>query len=274
LAHTLGNPFNLEAVTEIARQHNLWLIEDNCDALGATYRGKYTGTFGDLASLSFYPAQHITTGEGGAVVTSNPLLKRIIVSLRDWGRDCWCPPGSDDTCARRFQWQLGTLPFGYDHKYTYSHLGYNLKLTDLQAAIGVAQLPRLPEFIANRRYNFSLLSTGLQRHTDKFILPQATVGAVPSWFGFWLTLRPEAPFARQQLIDYLEAHRIRTRLLFAGNITRQPAFQDIEHRMAGKLENTDAIMHRTLWVGLYPGLGDQQMQYIIDTIDGFIELHK
>jgi CDP-6-deoxy-D-xylo-4-hexulose-3-dehydrase len=242
--------------------------------LGATYRGRNTATFGDLATLSFYPAHHITTGEGGAVVTSNALLKRIVISLRDWGRDCWCPPGCDDTCCKRFQWQLGTLPFGYDHKYTYSHLGYNLKLTDMQAAIGVAQLARLPEFIAARRRNFRLLSAGLQKHADKFILPQATEQAEPSWFGFWLTLRPDAPFTRQQLIDYLEEHRIRTRLLFAGNITRQPAFKDIEHRVVGELKNTDAIMHRTLWFGLYPGLGNKEMQYIIDTIDGFIEMHN
>jgi CDP-6-deoxy-D-xylo-4-hexulose-3-dehydrase len=271
LAHTLGNPFNLDAVTEIARKYNLWLIEDNCDALGSKYRGKYTGTFGDLATVSFYPAHHITTGEGGAVITSDPLLKRIVESLRDWGRDCWCPPGHDNTCKRRFQQQLGDLPRGYDHKYTYSHLGYNLKLTDLQAAVGLAQLAKLPGFIQARGRNFQLLSEGLQKHSDRFILPRATKHADPSWFGFLLTLRPGAPFTRQQLINYLEERRIRTRLLFAGNMTRQPAFRGVEHRVAGDLKNTDIIMNNAFWIGLYPGLGEREIEYILDTLDNFIK---
>lgn len=270
LAHTMGNPFNLDAVTEITRKHNLWLIEDNCDALGSTYRERYTGTFGDLATLSFYPAHHITMGEGGAVLTNNPLLKRIVESLRDWGRDCWCPPGHDNTCRRRFQWQLGTLPHGYDHKYTYSHLGYNLKGTDMQAAVGVAQLAKLPAFIKARERNFKLLYKGLERYKDMFILPQVTEHARPSWFGFLITLRPGAPFSRQQLVDYLEERRIRTRLLFAGNITRQPAFQKIEYRVAGELKNTDVIMNQTFWIGLYPGLGEREIRYILNTFDDFI----
>lgn len=271
LAHTLGNPFNLDAVMEIARKHNLWLIEDNCDALGSTYRGRYTGTFGDLATTSFYPAHHITMGEGGAVLTSDPLLKRVVESLRDWGRDCWCPPGHDNTCKRRFQWQLGTLPYGYDHKYTYSHLGYNLKLTDLQAAVGVAQLAKLSEFIRVRERNFRLLYEGLQQYEDIFILPQATEHACPSWFGFLITLRSGAPFSRQQLINYLEEHCIRTRLLFAGNITRQPAFQGIKYRAVGELKNTDTIMNQTFWIGLYPGLGEREIRYILDTFDDYFQ---
>ncbi|MTI85033.1 MAG: lipopolysaccharide biosynthesis protein RfbH [Firmicutes bacterium] len=270
LAHTLGNPFNLDAVTKIARKYNLWLIEDNCDALGSTYKAKYTGTFGDLATLSFYPAHHITTGEGGAVITGDPLLKNIVESFRDWGRDCWCPPGHDNTCKRRFQRQLGSLPFGYDHKYTYSHLGYNLKLTDMQAAIGVAQMEKLPEFILSRKRNFQLLYEGLREYRDLFILPRATEHADPSWFGFLLTQRPEAPFTRQQLINHLEKHRIRTRLLFAGNITRQPAFQGVEYKVAGELKNTNIIMNKTFWIGLYPGLGKDEIRYILDTFNDFI----
>ncbi len=271
LAHTLGNPFNLDAVTEIVRKHNLWLIEDNCDALGSTYRGRYTGTFGDLATLSFYPAHHITTGEGGAVLTGDPLLKRIVESFRDWGRDCWCPPGRDDTCGRRFQRQLGALPFGYDHKYTYSHLGYNLKLTEMQAAVGLAQLAKLPGFITARQRNFRLLYEGLQAHGDMFILPRATEHAEPSWFGFFLTLRPGVHFSRRQLINYLEKRHVRTRLLFAGNITRQPAFRGVEHRVAGELKNTDVIMNHTFWIGLYPGLGEKEIHYILNTINDFIK---
>ncbi|AGL02779.1 lipopolysaccharide biosynthesis protein RfbH [Desulfoscipio gibsoniae] len=271
LPHTLGNPFNVDAVTELARKHNLWLVEDNCDALGAAYRDRYTGTFGDLATLSFYPAHHITMGEGGAVVTSDPLLKRIVESFRDWGRDCWCPPGRDDTCKKRFQWQLGTLPYGYDHKYTYSHLGYNLKLTDMQAAVGLAQLTKLPGFIEARERNFGLLYQGIKKYEEMFMLPEATKHARPSWFGFLITLRHGIPFNRQRLIEYLEAQRIRTRLLFAGNMTRQPAFQGVKHRVVGELKNTDIIMNQTLWVGLYPGLGERQIEHIINVIDEFIK---
>lgn len=271
LAHTLGNPYNLDAVTELAGRNNLWLVEDNCDALGSTYKGRFTGTFGDLATLSFYPAHHITMGEGGAVLTSDSLLKRIVESLRDWGRDCWCPPGKENCCRRRFAWQLGELPAGYDHKYTYSHLGYNLKLTDMQAAVGVAQLAKLADFADRRRKNFQQLFTGLARHEDFFVLPRATENSNPSWFGFPLTIRGEASFTRRQLIEYLENHRIGTRLLFAGNILKQPAFKDIRHRVVGKLTNTDRIMESTFWIGVYPGLGSKEIKYILDTFDRFME---
>ncbi|WP_243119728.1 lipopolysaccharide biosynthesis protein RfbH [Pelotomaculum propionicicum] len=272
LAHTLGNPFNLDAITKIVKRYGLWLIEDNCDALGSTYRGRYTGTFGDLATLSFYPAHHITMGEGGAVLTSDPLLKRITESFRDWGRDCWCPPGKDNTCRRRFAWRLGELPSGYDHKYTYSHLGYNLKITDMQAAVGVAQLNKLADFACMRRKNFQQLYAGLQKHKDVFILPKSTENADPCWFGFPLTVRDGAPFTRQQLIQHLEDHRIRTRLLFAGNILKQPAFQDVHYRVAGELKNTDLIMERTFWIGLYPGLGQKEIDYVLDAFDWFMRM--
>lgn len=271
LAHTLGNPFNLDAVTEIARRHRLWLIEDNCDALGSTYKGKFTGTFGDLSTLSFYPAHHITMGEGGAVITSDPLLKRIVESFRDWGRDCWCPPGKENNCRRRFSWQLGDLPQGYDHKYTYSHLGYNLKMTDLQAAVGVAQLTKLADFAGRRRKNFQQIYNGLKRHEDLFILPKATEDSDPSWFGFPLTIRDRAPFSRQQLVQYLEDHHIGTRLLFAGNVLKQPAFKDVRYRVAGELKNTDRIMERTFWIGVYPGLGEREISYMLDVFDGFLQ---
>lgn len=271
LAHTLGNPFNLDAVSQIARKHNLWLIEDNCDALGSTYKGRFTGTFGDLATLSFYPAHHITMGEGGAVLTSAPLLKRIVESFRDWGRDCWCPPGRENNCGRRFAWQLGELPCGYDHKYTYSHLGYNLKMTDMQAAAGVAQLTKLVDFAGMRRKNFRQLYTGLMKHEDFFILPKATEGSDPCWFGFPLTIRHGASFSRQQLVQYLEDHRIGTRLLFAGNILKQPAFKDVSYRVAGELKNTDLIMERTFWIGVYPGLGQKEINYVLDIFDRFLQ---
>ncbi|MHB8917445.1 MAG: lipopolysaccharide biosynthesis protein RfbH [Desulfocucumaceae bacterium] len=271
LAHTLGNPYNLDAVKEIARKHNLWLIEDNCDALGSTYKDRFTGTFGDLATLSFYPAHHITMGEGGAVLTSNPLLKRIVESFRDWGRDCWCPPGRENNCGRRFAWQLGELPCGYDHKYTYSHLGYNLKMTDMQAAAGVAQLTKLVDFAGKRRKNFQQLYTGLMKHEDFFILPKATEDSDPCWFGFPLTIRDRAPFTRQQLVQYLEDHHIGTRLLFAGNILKQPAFKDVHYRVAGELRNTDLIMERTFWIGVYPGLGQKEINYVLDTFDRFFQ---
>ena len=269
LAHTLGNPFDLDAVTRIARKNHLWLIEDNCDALGSTYRGRYTGSFGDLASCSFYPAHHITTGEGGAVLTSDRLLKRIVESFRDWGRDCWCPPGKDNTCCRRFSQQLGDLPPGYDHKYTYSHLGYNLKMTDLQAAVGAAQLAKLTDFAGMRRRNFQQLYNGFKKYEHLFILPKATEDAQPCWFGFPLTIRPEAPFGRQRLVEYLENHLIGTRLLFAGNILKQPAFNGVRHRVVGELKNTDQIMKRTFWIGVYPGLGENEINYVLDIFDKF-----
>jgi CDP-6-deoxy-D-xylo-4-hexulose-3-dehydrase len=270
LAHTLGNPFDLDRVLALARRHNLWLIEDNCDALGSTWRGRPTGSFGDLATSSFYPAHHITMGEGGSVLTNSPLLKTIVESFRDWGRDCWCATGCDNTCGKRFEWQLGELPHGYDHKYTYTHAGYNLKLTDMQAAVGVAQLRKLPAFIEARKRNWELLREALAGLEDFLILPRATEHADPSWFGFAMTLRDDAPFTRNELVEFLESRRIATRLLFAGNLARQPVFREVEYRISGDLANTDAIMHRTFWVGVYPGLSEPMISWIADSIRGFI----
>lgn len=272
MAHTLGNPFNLDKVIELAKKYNLWVIEDNCDALGAKYRGKYTGTYGHIATFSFYPAHHITMGEGGAVVTDDPELHKIILSFRDWGRDCWCPPGKDNTCGRRFSQQHGDLPFGYDHKYVYSHLGYNLKVTDMQAAIGLSQLKKLPEFIRKRKENFKILYEGLRDLENYFILPKATENSEPSWFGFPLTIKESSPFNRNELINYLEKNKIGTRLLFAGNILRQPAFtnNDIEYKIIDNLKNTDIIMERTFWIGAWPGIDKKMAQYIIDVIKKFI----
>lgn len=266
LAHTLGNPFDLAAVVNFARQHNLWLIEDCCDAVGATYKGQKVGTFGDLATVSFYPAHHITMGEGGCVLTDQSLLKTLVQSFRDWGRDCWCEPGKDNTCGKRFEWQPGELPYGYDHKYTYSHIGYNLKLTDMQAAVGVAQLKKLPAFIAARRRNFQLLYEGLRNLEEFFILPEATPGAEPSWFGFPLAVRPEAPFTRDQAVQYLEKHKIATRLLFAGNLLRQPAYCDdkVQYRVVGDLKNSDSVMNQVFWIGVYPGLSSTMLEYILE----------
>ncbi len=269
MAHTLGNAFDLDAVLAIARAHNLWLIEDNCDALGTTYRGRMTGTFGDLATLSFYPAHHITTGEGGAVLTGSPRLKVLVESFRDWGRDCWCAPGVSGTCGKRYEWCLGSLPTGYDHKYIYSHLGYNLKATDMQAAVGLAQLPRLSGFVARRRANWQRLHDGLSDLASMFWLPRATSGSEPSWFGFALTVRPDAPFTRTELLQYLDARRIGTRLLFGGNLLRQPAFAEIPHRVVGPLTNTDQITEGTFWLGVYPGLSDVMLDYVIDSIREF-----
>jgi len=269
LAHTLGNPFDLDRVMELAETHDLWLIEDNCDALGSTWRGRRTGSFGHLATASFYPAHHITMGEGGCVLTDTPLFKSIVESFRDWGRDCWCNPGSDNTCGRRFARQMGELPLGYDHKYTYTHAGYNLKLTDMQAAIGVAQMGKLPAFIESRKRNWRRLRDVLTGLDDFLVLPHASAQADPSWFGFAITLRDDAPFDRKELIEYLESRRISTRLLFAGNLTRQPAFRGVNYRIAGELSNTDAIMHRTFWVGVYPGLTEQKIDYVADTICSF-----
>lgn len=274
IAHTLGNPFNLEAVSKVVKQHNLWLIEDNCDALGSTYQGQLTGQFGDLATVSFYPAHHITMGEGGCVLTNTPLLKTLVESFRDWGRDCWCAPGKDNTCGKRFDWQLGELPFGYDHKYTYSHIGYNLKLTDMQAAIGVAQLKKLPEFIEIRKRNWQLLYDGLKPLENFFILPEATPNSDPSWFGFLLTVRPEASFSRNELIGHLDNLKIGTRLLFAGNLIRQPAYQSMPHRVVGKLDNTDLLMNQALWVGVYPGLTETMIAFIVDSIRSFVQSSK
>jgi CDP-6-deoxy-D-xylo-4-hexulose-3-dehydrase len=269
LAHTLGNPFDVDRVLALARQHDLWVIEDNCDALGSSWRGRMTGTFGDLATASFYPAHHITTGEGGCVFTGTPLLKTLVESFRDWGRDCWCEPGTDNTCGKRFACQMGGLPPGYDHKYTYAHAGYNLKLTDMQAAIGVAQLRKLPGFIEARKRNWQRLREALAGLEHFLILPSASEHADPSWFGFAITLGPEAPFERRELIEFLESRRIATRLLFAGNLTRQPAFRGVNYRIAGGLATTDVIMHRTFWVGVYPGLTEPMIDYVADTIRQF-----
>jgi len=270
LAHTLGNPFDLGVVVEVARRRDLWLIEDNCDALGSRYRGQCTGTFGDVATVSFYPAHHITMGEGGAVLTGSPLVKRAVESFRDWGRDCWCAPGKANTCGKRFEWQLGELPSGYDHKYIYSHIGYNLKPTDMQAAVGVAQLRKLPEFIATRKRNWGRLRAGLASLEEFFILPEATPESDPSWFGFLLTVRPEAPFGRPELIRYLEQRKIATRLLFGGNLLRQPAYREVEHRVAGELTNTDAAMNGSFWVGVYPRISPAMVDYVLETFHAFV----
>ena len=266
LAHTLGNPFNLGAIQDFVKKHNLWLVEDSCDALGAEYDGQTVGTFGDLATVSFYPAHHITTGEGGVVMGQLPLLKRIAESFRDWGRDCWCEPGKDNTCGKRFEWQLGQLPCGYDHKYTYSHIGYNLKATDMQAAVGVAQLKKLPGFIERRRANFAYLKAALADVEEFLILPEPTPRSNPSWFGFPLTVRESAPLTRNALIQYLEQRNIKTRLLFGGNMLRQPAYIDIEHRVVGEMRNTDRIMNQTFWVGLYPGLSREMLDHTASTL--------
>ncbi len=273
LAHTMGNPFNLEAVLEVVTRHGLWLIEDNCDALGATYKGRMTGTFGDLATVSFYPAHHITMGEGGCVLTNSPQLKVLVESFRDWGRDCWCDPGNENTCGKRFGWQLGDLPHGYDHKYIYSHIGYNLKLTDMQAAVGVAQLKKLPAFIEARKRNWRLLYEGLKPFREFLILPEPTPGSDPSWFGFLITVRPDAPFNRNDLVRHLESRKIGTRLLFGGNLTRQPAYQHVPHRVVGELKHTDVVMNQTFWVGVYSGLTERMIAYVVETVGEFIREH-
>ena len=269
IAHTLGNPFDLGAVAAFAKKHNLWLVEDCCDAVGATYQGKNVGTFGDLATVSFYPAHHITMGEGGCVLTDRPRLKTLVESFRDWGRDCWCAPGADNTCGKRFDWQLGSLPHGYDHKYIYSHIGYNLKLTDMQAAVGVAQLGKLDAFVAARRANFAGLHEGLSDLQEFFLLPEATPGSDPSWFGFPLIVREGAPFSRAQLVNHLNARKIGTRQVFAGNLLRQPAYSGIEYRQIGDLPNTDVVMNQALWVGVYPGISPAMMDSMVDTFHDF-----
>lgn len=273
-AHTLGNPFDLDAVAAFARKHNLWLIEDCCDALGATYNGRKVGTFGDLATVSFYPAHHITLGEGGAVMTNKPILKKIVESFRDWGRDCWCEPGKDNTCGKRFDWQLGTLPHGYDHKYTYSHIGYNLKLTDMQAAVGIAQLKKLPTFIEARRRNFAHLKRELSAFDEFLELPEATPNSEPSWFGFPITLRDNIPFTRSDLIQHLDNCKIGTRLLFGSNLLRQPAYREIEHRVASPLTQTDRIVDNTFWVGVYPGITPPMVDYIVECFAQWIKMGK
>lgn len=274
MAHTLGNPFNLDAVMKIAKENNLFVVEDTCDAVGATYDGKPVGSFGDLSTASFYPAHHVTMGEGGCVLAKSASMRKIVESLRDWGRDCWCLTGEDNTCGRRFDWQLGGLPYGYDHKYTYSHIGYNLKLTDMQAAIGVAQLKKLPSFIAARRKNFNRLYEGLKKHEEFFVLPATTPKSEPSWFGFLLTVRPGAPFTRYDIVQHLEAHRIGTRQLFGGNLLAQPAYQNIEHRVSGTLKNTEIVSSNSFWIGVFPGLTDGMIDYMILTISSFVAKSK
>lgn len=267
IAHTLGNPFNLDAVTAIAKEHNLWLIEDCCDAVGSTYKGQLAGSFGDISTVSFYPAHHMTMGEGGAVLTSNDELKTLLESFRDWGRDCWCAPGVSDTCGKRFEWQLGDLPCGYDHKYTYGHIGYNLKVTDMQAAVGVSQLEKLPMFIEKRKENFNFLKTCLQDFSDDLILPEPTEHSEPSWFGFPITMKEGSKVTRNEMVQALESRKVHTRLLFAGNLVRQPAYNKMEHRIQGNLENADRIMNSTFWVGIYPALGEKELTYIAKSIE-------
>ncbi|UMR31617.1 lipopolysaccharide biosynthesis protein RfbH [Massilia sp. MB5] len=269
LAHTLGNPYNLDVIVALCKKYNLWLIEDCCDALGSTYHGRMVGTFGDIGTMSFYPAHHITMGEGGAVFTNNHELKQIAESFRDWGRDCYCPPGKDNTCGKRFCWKLGTLPEGYDHKYTYSHLGYNLKITDMQAACGLAQIDRAEGFIQARKDNFAYLKERLQSCAEFLILPEATEHSDPSWFGFPMTLKPEANVARVDLLTYLDQHKIGTRLLFAGNLTRQPYMIGRNYRVSGELTNTDRVMNDTFWVGVYPGLTRDMLDYVVDKLEAF-----
>ena len=270
LAHTLGNPFDLGMVRALCDKYGLWLIEDCCDALGSTYEGRMVGTFGDIGTLSFYPAHHITMGEGGAVFTDSPLLKRIIESFRDWGRDCYCAPGEDNTCSKRFCWQLGDLPQGYDHKYTYSHLGYNLKITDMQAACALAQMDRVDGFVAARKRNFAWLSERLAGCADRLILPQATPGSDPSWFGYPITLRDGAEGRRVELVRYLDVQGVGTRLLFAGNLTRQPYMQGLRYRVAGELAVTDKIMNDTFWIGLWPGLSDDHLEHAASHIEAWL----
>ena len=268
-AHTLGNPFDLAAVTDFVRRHDLWLIEDCCDAVGSTYQGRLAGTFGDLATVSFYPAHHITMGEGGCVLTDRPILKKLVESFRDWGRRCWCDPGKDNTCGKRFDWQLGGFPHGYDHKYTYSHIGYNLKFTDMQAAVGVAQLKKLPDFIAARRRTSSNFMMNCATSQEFFVLPEATPGSEPSWFGFPIAVRPGAPFTRNQVVAHLEQHRISTRLLFGGNLVRQPAYAAVNQRQVGALPGADFVMNQVFWVGVYPGLGEEAIDYMAGTLRDF-----
>jgi CDP-4-dehydro-6-deoxyglucose reductase, E1 len=270
MAHTLGNPFDVDQIKQICKEHGLWLVEDSCDALGSTYGGKRTGSFGDTATLSFYPAHHITTGEGGAVFVNSPLVKKQVESFRDWGRDCYCPTGHDNTCFKRFEWQLGDLPRGYDHKYIYSHIGYNLKATDMQAALGVSQLKKLDRFVAARKANFNFLKTALSDVPD-FIMPEATEKSDPSWFGFPITIRSDSGLDRTKLLRHLDEKKIGTRLLFAGNLLKQPAYRNIEHRVIGDLKNSDLVMTNTFWLGVYPGLTEEMLSYVSEVVHDFIK---
>jgi len=270
MAHTLGNPFDLDAVTNLAKEHGLWIVEDACDALGGTYNGQNLGSFGDISTFSFYPAHHITTGEGGAVLIKKIAHKVIVESIRDWGRDCWCPPGCDNTCLKRYEWQLGELPEGYDHKYTYSHLGYNLKSGDIQAAIGLAQLDRLDSFIDIRRRNWAYLYDGLKDLQEFFELPEATKNSDPSWFGFAITVKENGPISRNSLVEKLNEKNIGTRLLFGGNLLRQPAFKGTPRRVVGELKNTDLVMTNTFWIGVWPGLSIEMLDYVIEQLHEII----
>lgn len=270
LAHSLGNPFNLKVILDFCKKYNLWLIEDNCDALGSKYNGQLTGTFGDIGTLSFYPAHHITMGEGGAVFTQNAKLKKIIESFRDWGRDCYCQPGKDNTCGKRFNWQLGDLPQGYDHKYTYSHMGFNLKITDMQAACGLAQLDKLDSFIQARKDNFNYLKEKLQSCEEFIHFPEATENSDPSWFGFLITLKKNANVNRVAFLKYLDQNKIGTRLLFAGNLTKQPYMINKQYRIVGNLDNTDFIMNNSFWIGVYPGLRKEMLDFMVNKIETFL----
>jgi CDP-6-deoxy-D-xylo-4-hexulose-3-dehydrase len=268
-AHTLGNPINIDIIKKMVKKYNLWWIEDNCDSLGSKYKGKYTGTFGDISTSSFYPPHHLTMGEGGAVLTNNPLLRRIVMSFRDWGRDCWCETGRDNTCHKRFTQKFGELPLGYDHKYVYSHIGYNLKVTDMQAAIGVAQLEKLSGFIEARKKNFKFLNSVFKKYEDYFILPKAEKYSEPSWFGFPVLIKDTAPFKRSDIINYLEDYKIATRMLFGGNLTKQPAYKNVKYKIAGDLKNTDSVMNNLFWIGVYPGLTKDMLEYIKNILNAF-----
>jgi CDP-4-dehydro-6-deoxyglucose reductase, E1 len=271
MAHTLGNPFDLDAIIEFAQEHKLWVIEDNCDALGSTWRGNLTGTFGDLSTQSFYPPHHITLGEGGAVNTNKPVLKTIVESFRDWGRDCWCESGKDNTCGKRFEWELGEMPKGYDHKYIYSHIGYNLKVTDLQAAIGVTQMDKLPRFTQARKANHKFYMEKLKKYEEFFILPQRAEQADPSWFGFIITLKENTPFTRNQIVQHLEESKVATRMLFGGNLTKQPAYIGKKCRIVSGLANTNFIMKNSFWIGVYPGITEEMRSYVVEVFDSFMK---